>query len=440
MSGQVDEFLKRLKRQGHEEAAPLTGWRRLAHPRLLAAGVLVLAAAGFFVPVEMTVTAPGQIVPSGRTKAVQHLEGGIVVDLLVRDGQTVQEGDVLLRIDLGAAGLNLGEVEARQAGFTAARIRLQAESTGKRLEAKDFPSEVSDEVQAAEMTAFEARVLEQDGLLEAARSQVTVQVSRAEEIQAKIDGFKVRVELLRGEYQIAQKLAEEKLIPELDAIQRRKEFETARAELASAQQSYQAALASAREARGKLAEVEGRFRRRAAEELVANERSLSTATEDLRRARDQRERTAVTAPIAGVVKGLKAPEPGWVVKPGEQLLEIVPADAGIEVEARLKPSDRGLVQEGMPVKVKVTAYDFLRYGALEGKVLRISADADRDPNVPTESFFRTVVQTAGSSLGGQQEVTPGMQADVDIVIGHQPFIWYLLRPVLKVRAEAFREP
>lgn len=439
MSGNVDDVLKRLKGHAGDEP-PAPGWRRILQSRLTVGGVLALAAAGFFVPVEMTVTAPGQIVPSGRTKAVQHLEGGIVVELLVRDGQMVKEGDPLLRIDLGAAGLNLGEVEARVAGFAAARVRLQAESTGRRLEPKDFPPDIPEEVRQAEMTAFLARVLEQDGQVEAARSQVLVQSSRAEEIQARIDGLKVRVELLRGEYQIAQKLAEEKLVPELDAIQRRKEFESSRAELASALQAHQAALAAAREARGKLAEVEGRFRRRAAEEQVANERSLSTASEDQRRARDQRERTEVTAPIAGVVKGLKAPEPGWVVKAGEQLLEIVPADAGIEVEARLKPSDRGLVQEGMPVKIKVTAYDFLRYGALEGKVLRISADADRDPNVPTESFFRTVVQTAGSSLSGRQEVTPGMQADVDIVIGHQPFIWYLLRPVLKVRAEAFREP
>ncbi|RYY64946.1 MAG: HlyD family efflux transporter periplasmic adaptor subunit, partial [Comamonadaceae bacterium] len=252
-------------------------------------------------------------------------------------------------------------------------------------------------------------------------------------------GYRARQEILEREYAITSQLAKERLIPELEAVQRRKELEANRADLAGTQEGHRAALAAAQEARGKLAESEGRFRRRAAEELLAIERQIATTQEDHNRARNQRERTLVSAPITGFVKGLRSSEPGWVVKAGEPILDVVPGDAEIEVEARLSPSDRGLVLQGMPVRVKVTAYDFLRYGALDGDVRMIAADADHAED--KQSFFKMVVRTRGAVLGpAALPVTPGMQADVDVIVGHQPFVWYLLRPVLKIGAEAFREP
>jgi adhesin transport system membrane fusion protein len=160
--------------------------------------------------------------------------------------------------------------------------------------------------------------------------------------------------------------------------------------------------------------------------------------EDFTRARTQRDRTVVAAPITGTVKGLRSSEPGWVVKAGEAIMDVVPADDAIEVEARLSPADRGLVLQGMPVRVKVSAYDFLRYGALEGHVQLIAADADQGED--QQSHFKMVVRTREAALGRAMPVTPGMLADVDVIVGHQPFLWYLLRPVLKIRAEAFREP
>lgn len=438
MSGSnAEQFLERLKRK-QDEPAP-QGWRAWG-PKAGVAAVLTTLAVALFVPVESTITASGQIVPSARTKTVQHLEGGIVGEVLVKEGQQVKAGDELLRIDLGAAGLNLEEITAKVAALRAAQLRLTAESTGATLSASAFPEDIPPEVRDAELQAYRARLLEQDGQEMAARAQVQIHASRGQEVQAKIEGLKIRVEILKSEYELTAQLAREKLVAELEALQLRKEYETARAELSSTRQGLLSAQAAADEARGKLAEAAGRFRRRAAEELLTTERNLSTASEDLRRARSQRERTSITAPATGIVKGLRSGQPGWVVKPGEQVLEIVPTDALIEVEARLKPADRGLVTVGMPVKIKVSAYDFLRYGALEGKVLRIAADADKAPE-SQESYFKMVVETEGTALGkSKQPVTPGMQADVDVIIGHQPFIWFLLRPVLKVSAEAFREP
>lgn len=421
-----------------QERAQRSRWRRLA-PRVAAGVALVLVAVALFAPVEMTVTAPGRVVPSERVKSVQHLEGGIIREVFVREGQSVRAGDLLVKVDLGAQGPNLEEILAKVASLHAARQRLTSEASGTPLNLQMFDPDTAPAVLQTEMLTYNARLLEHQGQLSGARAQVEMHNSRALEVQAKIDGLQARQTILEREYAISSQLAQERLVPELEAIQKQKELETNKSELASARQGLAAARAAAQEARSKVEEAEGRFRRRASEELLTTERQIATATEELGRAQDQRDRATLSAPIHGVVKGLRSGEPGWVVKPGEVIMEVVPADAEIEVEARLNPRDRGLIAEGQPVRIKVTAYDFLRFGALDGNVLRIAADADQDPE--SDSYFKMVVRTQGAVLGKSQlPVTAGMQADVDVVIGRQPFAWYLLRPVLKVGAEAFREP
>ncbi|NWF44282.1 HlyD family type I secretion periplasmic adaptor subunit [Hydrogenophaga sp. D2P1] len=431
------EVIDALHRKQHEVSGR-SRWRRWALPAV--GGIaLTLVVVALFVPVEMSVTAPGTVVPSARVKSVQHLEGGIVRELFVREGQSVREGDRLVRMELGAQGPNLEEISAKVSALHAARLRLDAEASGKAISSEMFGDDTAPMVARTEQLTHEARLLELQGQLAAARAQVEMFNGRAGEVEAKIEGHAARAALLEREYGITRDLANEKLVSDLEATRALKDLESNRAEMAAARQALLAARASAAESRGKVAEAEGRFRRRASEELLAIERQIATANEELHRAQDQRNRTLLVAPIAGVVKGLRLTESGGVVKPGETLMEVVPADAEIELEVRLHPKDRGLVLVDQPVQIKVSAYDFLRFGSLKGRVLRIAADADQDP--ATGPFFRMVVQTEGSELGKSRlPVTPGMQADVDIIIGHQPFAWYLLRPVLKVGAEAFREP
>ena len=127
---------------------------------------------------------------------------------------------------------------------------------------------------------------------------------------------------------------------------------------------------------------------------------------------------------------------------GEPILEVVPDEDQIMIEAKLSPNDRGFVHAGQAVRVKITAYDFLRYGAVDGKVMLVAADADRDPASPTASpYYRLLVSTDQNIVGRpENRITAGMEAEVDLLVGRDPFIWYMLRPVLKVSREAFREP
>lgn len=403
---------------------------------------IILAGLALGYPVEAVVTAPGRVIPSDRVKPIQHLEGGIVSKVYVKEGQRVKTDQPLVEIDLGGNSLNLEELTAREAAFQAAKIRLTAESTGKALTVDSFPKELGDAAIDAEMTAFRARTLEQEGTRSAAVASMEQARSRRVEQEARASGFRERMNLLSKEIEVSETLFKERLIPETDLLEKRRQFEATKGDLAAARAAVTSAGASINEAQAKIAEIDGRFRRRASEELATLERQLASATEDLSRAKTQRGRTLVKAPIDGIVKGMRSQSSGWVVKGGEQIMEVVPDEDKISVEARLSPTDRGFVSTDQKARVKISAYDFLRYGSIDGKISLVSADVDRDTNNPSAPpYYRLVIDTDKAYVGSpDRRVTPGMEAEIDLIVGKDPFIWFMLRPVIKLQREAFREP
>ncbi|MPM71295.1 Hemolysin secretion protein D, plasmid [bioreactor metagenome] len=397
---------------------------------------------GLFYPVENVVVASGQVIPSDRVQTVQHLEGGIVTAVHVKEGQSVTQGQPLLEIDLGGASLNLEQLTARKATAQAVRARLTAESQGLPLQASDFPEELEAKIVRAEMGAFVARSLEYQGSIASAKAMLEQARGDTAQTQARIVGLENNLRLHEQESAIAAQLAAEQLIGQLEVIDKQRALEQVRADLAAARQSLVSNRARVEQAQAKMLETQGAFRRRASDEFAQNERELLSLTEDFARAKSQRTRTVVLAPTVGVVKGLRSSGAGWVVKAGEPIMEIVPDKDEIIVEARLNPADRGYVHAGQFTKAKITAYDYLRYGFVEGKVRLVSADADHDPNVPdSPSYFRIQATLQQPWVGREDNrITTGMQAELDLVLGREPFIWYLLRPVLHIQSEAFREP
>ncbi|QMV74092.1 HlyD family type I secretion periplasmic adaptor subunit [Comamonas piscis] len=407
---------------------------------LAALGALVLV--GLFYPVENVVVATGQVIPSDRVQTVQHLEGGIVTSVHVKEGQEVHKGEPLLEIDLGGSSLNLEQLTARNGTAQASRTRLTAESQGLALKASDFPAELESKIVRAEMGAFTSRALEYQGSLASSQAMLLQARGDVAQSQARIDGLRNSLALHEQEAGIAQQLAAEQLIGQLEVLDKQRALTLVRTDLAAAVQSLVSNRAKVEQAQAKILETQGGFRRRASEELAQTERELLSLSEDLSRARNQRSRTVVLAPTDGVVKGLRSSGAGWVVKPGEAILEVVPDKDEVIVEARLNPADRGYVRAGQETKAKVSAYDYLRYGFVPGKVTLVSADADHDPNVPdSPSYFRIQASLSQPWVGRKDNrITTGMQAELDLLLGREPFIWYLLRPVLHIQSEAFREP
>jgi adhesin transport system membrane fusion protein len=410
--------------------------------RILIGVVVLLAVMALGYPMETVVVSSGRVIPSDRVKSIQHLEGGIVSAVLVHDGEKVHSGQPLVEIDLGSNSLNLEELTVRHAATQATRVRLLAESRGLKPDRKSYAPDIDEAVYQGETGAFEARALEQRGVMAASVSVLEQARSRKMEQQAKVLGLQARLVLMQKEQEISEQLLTEKLVGQVEVLEKRRQSETVRGELAVARQMTVSASAAIDEASAKMEEAEGRYRRRASDELALIERQFASLNEDVTRASKQRSRTVVKAPSDGIVKGLRNAGPGWVVKPGEQIMEVVPDGDLIMIEARLSPNDRGFVEVGQSAEVKITAYDFLRYGAVKGKVTLVAPDADRDITVANaQPYYRLLVSTEQAYVGNaSNRITAGMEAEVDLLVGSDPFIWYMLRPVLKIKREAFREP
>lgn len=417
---------------------PLPGWRMVAWP------VMILLMAGViwanFATLDEVSIATGEVVPAGRIKVVQHLEGGIIQEIYVTEGDTVREGQTLLQLDLASGGTNQEELLVRLDSERLVKARLEAEADGIDLA---FPEDVADRrpaIVAAQRQAFDARQRELFSTLQVMREQVKQRELEVEELTARARAVESNFNLASERLKMSKSLLSEGLTARMEHLELEAEVENLQGEMGSLKPAMPKAQAAVEEARQRLQESESRFRREAQDQLGKIEENIARIGELLSDATEQGIRAEIKSSINGVVKNMRYNSIGNVVKPGEPIMEIVPTGDQLVVEAKLNPVDRGYVTEGQAATVKISTYDFTRYGGLEGAVIRVAPDSSTDEN--GAPYFRVVVQTDKNYLGvveGDLPITPGMQATVDIHTGEKSVMDYLVKPVLKLRHEAFRE-
>lgn len=432
MSAHVD----RLDALLHTHPAPT--WRVVAWP-VMALLLLGLVWANFS-KLDEVASSPGEVVPMGKVKIIQHLEGGIIEDIFVIEGDIVRLGQPLLQLDLGSGGANIEELQVRLDGEILARARLSAEANG---ETPSFPPEIASrlpEQAAAQRQAFEARRRQMDSGLSILKRQVTQRELEVEELQARLTASSNNLRSAQERFRISEDLLKDGLTSRIDHLELNSEVETLQGEVKSIQAGVPRARAAVSEANSRLEEDTNRFRREAQDELSTTEQTISRIKELLNRATQQGVRSEVKSPIDGVVTNMNFTAVGNVVKPGDPIMSIVPTGEKLVIESRLNPTDRGYVTVGQEALVKISTYDFARYGGLNGLVVLVAPDSSTDENgMP---YFRVVVETEKTWLGlteGDLPIMPGMEATVDIHTGQKTVMDYLIKPVLKLRHEAFRE-
>ena len=402
--------------------------------------LFILIGWSFFAKLDEVAIAIGEVVPQDQLKVVQHLEGGVVEEILVREGDPVQAGDLLVRLKLGASAVNMSEIEAAIDGFQLTRMRLEAEA--QRREPEFDPEMVArrSDLAESELAIYEARLDELARRTAVTKERIRQRRLEYDELIAHRDALQRDFGLGKERLQMSSELVEEGLTPRMEHVSLQAEISKMEGELDVMKASLPRASAAIKEAEAELAEEREAYTRRAIEELGEVRRRINTLAETLNTASDQDKRTDVRAPIDGVVKTLRFNTIGGVVQPGEAILDIVPKSDQLVVRAKLDPKDRGYVIEGLPARVKVSTFDYARYGDLDGKVELIAASTDMTQDgVP---YYNVVVRTEKTYLGdeaGQYEIQPGMQATVDIHTGKRTVMDFLIRPVLKLRHEAFRE-
>lgn len=413
--------------------------------RTLAWLVMAVIAAFFgwaaFAQLDEVSSAGGEVIPIAKVKVVQHLEGGIIADLEVVEGAAVKQGQVLVQLALGGARASREELQVQLDAHILTRERLKAEIADA---APAFPKDVAErrpELALAESATLDARRAEMHGRLGVARQKVTQRELEIKELEARQHGVEANLRLGRERLRLSGDLLRSGLTPRMEHLEIQREIESLTGESKVLEQTVPRAKAALAESRAFLEEEREGFRRRAVEELSKNELLLARVQETLTEASDRVRRTEIRSPIDGIVKNMRFHTLGGVVRPGEPIMEIVPVGDALVVEARLNPVDRGYVQAGQKAVVKISTYDFVRYGGLDGVVERIAADTNTDP-ATGQPYYVVIVRTAKTFLGdkeGEFPITPGMQATVDIHTGSRSVLNYLVKPVLKLRNEAFRE-
>jgi adhesin transport system membrane fusion protein len=390
--------------------------------------------------VDRVITTPGKVVPIDKVKAVQHFEGGIISEILVRENQMVKVGEPLVRLNLATGGINSSEMNARMASLQLAKIRLDAESSGlSPIWPADLLQAFKDMVEAEQAT-YRNRKMERDNALQALETQVFQSRKRLSETQEKLLAADQNLLLAKKELAVSESLVVDKLVSQLDHFQRQSRVAQINGEVMSLRQAVLGAESAVQESLARARQEDGRFRREAANEAGELQRRMASLTEELGMAQDQEDRSVIRSPIDGIVKNMKFQAVGNVVRAGEPIMEVVPIKDQLVVELKLNPSARGYVAVGQSALVKVSTYDYLRYGGLTGTVTAIAADTDLGRN--EEQFYKVVVTTDKAWLGDNPNEYPislGMLSEVDIKIDSQTILWSLIRPVLKLKAEALRE-
>jgi adhesin transport system membrane fusion protein len=360
-----------------------------------------------------------KVVPSRQIQTVQSLEGGIVGDILVREGAVVEQGQSLMRIDDTKFAAEFGEIRERQAAMAARVARLDAEANGR--SEITFPKGVQDTAPAAIAT------------------ETSVFKTRAQKLAQDIDVLNQQITrlsqtstLLDRELTLTRKLYDQKVVPEIEMLRLDRQAADTKGQLA--------------EAKAKAASMATTFRSQADEDLAKSRADLAVLDENIKSAQDRVRRTDLRSPVHGIVNKLNVTTIGAVVQPGANLMDIVPLDDSLLVEGKIRPQDIAFIRPGQDAVVKVSAYDSSVYGHLDGKVERISADTIVDDKGEAaqrpETYYRVMVRTDKNHLGTDANplpIIPGMIATVEVLTGKKSVLDYLIRPARTLKQEALRE-
>ncbi|MBC9250005.1 hemolysin secretion protein D [Pseudomonas alcaligenes] len=393
-----------------------------------------------FAVLQEVTTGQGKAIPSSKVQVIQNLEGGIVTEIFTREGQVVNKGDVLLRLDATRFISNQGETEADRLALVARVERLSAEAEGRPLQLPEDLLKTAPQLAEDEMALYRSRQQRLDSEQNTLKEQLRQKTQELAEFRAKAQQYSSGLGLIQQELNMSQPLVGTGAISAVEILRLRRSAVEMRGSLDATNLAIPRAQSAMQEIESRLNESTLTFRTDALKELNEVRTQLQKITATSVAIEDRVSRTTVSSPVHGVIKQLKVNTIGGVVQPGSDILEIVPLEDNLLIEARIRPQDVAFLHPGQKAMVKFTAYDYTIYGGLKADLELIGADTITDEE--GNSFYLIQVRTEKNHLGGDKNpllIIPGMVASVDIMTGEKSVLDYLLKPVLKARSEALRE-
>lgn len=424
----------------------------------LAALILTFIVWAYFAALEQVTSGEGKVIPSSNTQIVQSLDGGILEELYVREGMSVLKGQPLARIDDTRFQSDVNQQKQEVDSLRSNIIRLRAElssilvgdDSNWRLQIKIakkdiiFTSELAEKM--PELVARQQQ--EYNGRIDSLINQLAIQGRKIEQKTQEIQELDSKIGTLKRSYDFANKelsltrpLAEKNIIPEVELLKLERNVNDILGELEGVQLLRPKSESSLSETILQRRETALKYRTDTRAELNKMQAELSRMNEAQVGVQDKVEKALMTSPVVGTIKTIHINTLGGVITPGQPLMEIVPTQDKLLIEAKIKPQDIAFLHPGLTAIVKVTAYDFAKYGGLHGKVEHISADTTQDDK--GNSFYIIRVRTESSSIIKKDKtelpIIPGMMTTVDVITGKRTVLEYILNPVLRAKQSALRE-
>lgn len=390
--------------------------------------------------VEILTQAHGVVVPSRDVQFVQSLEGGILEELFVRPGDLVQKDQILMRLsDVQFSSEERG-TEAKLLGLQAKKARLAAEAGGKEF---SIPSEIAEklpQIAANEKALYESRQKELQSAFSILDDRIRKAGAEMAETSAQISRLSESRKSLQAELAITREMVAKRAMPKLEEMRLSREIDDIGGQINAQSQRRKALEAELQVAKRERESQIDRFRSQALGEMSQVEAEIAGLKESLTSIGDRVSRREVRAPVTGVVNNIAVRTIGGVIEPAMRLVEIVPVDDELKIVARVRPGDIAFIHPGQRAKVRITAYDPQLYGFLYGELIRVGATSSADHQ--GNSYFEIEVVTDKNHLGGEEgklPVSPGMEAQVDVIVGKRTILNYLMKPLVRARERVLTE-
>jgi len=439
-----ERWLKPLREQPQDWVAE-ADWARLQQEpirarallRIMSLILLALIIWSAFASVDEVARGEGKVIPSSQLQVVQSYDGGVVEEVLVHEGQVVEKGDLLLRIDPTRFISSYRENRAEYLSLQARAARLQALTTDQPFKVPDAISDQAPDIVAHESGLYDSSLRELNEQLSIAKSQLDQRQQELEEVRAKLTQATRALDLATQEMDVTRPLLSSGAISEVELLRLEGEVAKAKGDKEQAKAQESRLLLAVEEAQGKLRETALNGKNKWRNELSEVLGKIAALSESSTGLADKIKYAEIRAPVRGTIQRVFTNTVGGVVQPGREVVEMVPLDDQLLVEAKVSPRDIAFLHPGQKAIVKFTAYDFVIYGGLNGTVELISPDAITDEKDRT--FYIVRVRTDRTGFDPKLPILPGMMTQVDILTGKKTVLSYLLKPVLRAKQNALTE-
>ncbi|MDF1884039.1 HlyD family type I secretion periplasmic adaptor subunit [Sulfurimonas sp. SAG-AH-194-C21] len=395
---------------------------------------------GSFAEIDEITRGDGKVIPYGENQVIQNLEGGIIESILVKEGALIKKGDVILKINnsktFSSSATNIGklnELRAKELRLSAEANRLEFKMI--KTQDKEFQKQIS-----LALALYNSNKIEKTAKDQAMVQQIEQRKQALKEAKARIHSLEKSLEYVTEEIDMTAPMVKEGIKSKVDFLKLKREANGIQNDIEAASLSLPRLSFAIEEYRLKRKETQQEFINKAKKELNELTAELNRLTQQQVAFTDQVDRTMVKSPVDGIVQKLFVNTIGGVVKPGANLVEIVPTDKKLYLEIKIKPKDIAFIHPDAEAMVKISAYDFAIHGGIKGKVDNISPDTITDKKENT--FYIIHVETDKNYLGSKEyplKIIPGMVASVDIITGKKTVMQYILKPILKSKQYVFSE-